>query len=169
MLYQFRTLVPATHQARTLGFTVTDKMYVYAAAAQIFFSRSTFSMVPCLCGLATGALYDSNVMGVKQWRFPARLRYLAYNYIPFMTDKPMDAGSSPDASEATRSRRNQQASNEQQQQRQRQRQQQRIPEESIDAVASMFPDHSRAVISSALARADLDPNRAAEILLSSQS
>ena len=42
-----------------------------------------------------------------------------------------------------------------------------MSEENVNAVASMFPDHSRDAVTSALVTARNDMNRAAEILLTS--
>ena len=42
-----------------------------------------------------------------------------------------------------------------------------MSEENVNAVASMFPDHSRVAVTSALVTARNDMNRAAEILLTS--
>lgn len=38
-MYQFQKIVPASHQTNMLGLKITDKTYVYLAAAQVIFDK----------------------------------------------------------------------------------------------------------------------------------
>ncbi|ORZ00393.1 hypothetical protein BCR43DRAFT_139697 [Syncephalastrum racemosum] len=90
MMYQYHRLIPVTYRFRIFGFTMSSKMFTYALALQIFASQGFATMTPCVCGLLAGALYRSDIMGIKQWRFPRLMRSAAHHYIaPSLASAPI--------------------------------------------------------------------------------
>ncbi|ORZ23172.1 hypothetical protein BCR42DRAFT_404152 [Absidia repens] len=181
ILYQYHSIVPNTYRIPVLmNVTMTDKSYVYAAAAQLLMSHLPSSLAPCHFGLFIGAVY--NFGNIRRWRFPSPIRTFFSRFIlPVLgTSSPMpptstltstssnsrlatpaipsSTGSSSISStnpSATRQR-NATSANDVE-----------IPasSENIDALVSMFPDCSRDAIASALVSSRHDLNRAAETLL----
>ncbi|KAI9262179.1 hypothetical protein BDA99DRAFT_510469 [Phascolomyces articulosus] len=153
MLYHYHHIVPVTSQFSVAsGVVLNDKMYVYMAALQLLFSPT--SVAPSLCGFIAGMMYHMDLAGIQRYRFPQWL---------FPRRRPVsDTPSVPGPSSSRRQR---------QQPRQHRpapsppRQQPTVTEENVNAIASMFPDHSRDAVTSALVSAHNDMNRAAEILL----
>lgn len=125
---------------------------------KLLLSSSTSSIVPCLCGLVVGNIYDST--GIKSWRFPKWVRSFSRKYIlPVLADKKKKRRTT---TPTTTSR----------------RQVNEVPvrrapappinEQDIDTMFSMFPNYSRQDIKTALIRSKSDLNRAAEILLTTE-
>ncbi|GAN06675.1 ubiquitin-associated domain-containing protein 2-like isoform X3 [Mucor ambiguus] len=175
ILYQYQKMIPASYQVNLLGATLSDKIYVYAAATHLLLSNSSSSVIPSMCGLAVGALYDMTA-SVKQWRFPKWTRSFTTKYIlpvlatnnkkkaSTMIRTPDIARSSTTASSSTTMR-------------QRYVPTSHLPpppppppikEEDIETMFAMFPNYSRQDIKNALVSSKSDLNRAAEILLTTQ-
>ncbi|CAO0792724.1 unnamed protein product [Mucor circinelloides] len=173
ILYQYQKMIPASYQVNMLGTTLTDKIYVYIAATQLLLSSSSSSVIPSVCGLAIGALYDMTA-SVKQWRFPKWTRSITTKYIlpvlatnnkkksPTAIRTPDISQSSTSASSSTMRQRHVPSSN--------------LPppppppikEEDIDTMFAMFPNYSRQDIKNALISSKSDLNRAAEVLLTTE-
>lgn len=52
-------------------------------------SQSLATLAPALCGLFAGALYRSDIMGIKRWRFPRVLRSFASRVVlPLVASAP---------------------------------------------------------------------------------
>ncbi|KAF1806930.1 hypothetical protein V8B55DRAFT_1348231 [Mucor lusitanicus] len=172
ILYQYQKMIPASYQVNMLGATLSDKIYVYAAATQLLLSNASSSIIPSVCGLAVGALYDMTAP-IKQWRFPKWARSLTTKYIlpvlatnnkkksPTSIRTPDIAQSSTSASSSTTMRQRHVPSS-------------HLPppppikEEDIDTIFAMFPNYSRQDIKNALVSSKSDLNRAAEILLTTE-
>lgn len=113
-------------------------------------SSSSASIVPCVCGLVAGAIYDHT--RVKTWRFPQWVQKFGRKYIsPILTSnkKTRQPVRQPTV-------------------RQRSAPVPPIHEEDIDTMFSMFPNYTRQDIKNALTRSKSNLNRAAEILLSTE-
>jgi hypothetical protein len=128
---------------------------------KLLLSSSSASIVPCLCGLIVGSLYDST--GIKAWRFPKWVRSFSSKYIlPVLADKKKKRRTVTATSASTPTR----------------RQVNEVPvrrapappinEQDIDTMFSMFPNYSRQDIKNALITSKSDLNRAAEILLTTE-
>ncbi|CAO3597201.1 unnamed protein product [Absidia cylindrospora] len=182
ILYQYHSIVPNTYRIPVLmNITMTDKSYVYAAAAQLLMSHLPSSLAPCHFGLFIGAIY--NFGNIRRWRFPSPIQSFFSRFIlpvlgtsspmpPTSTltsttsnsrlaasEIPLSTGSSSSISSTIPSAaRQRNATNVNDVE---------IPasSENIDALVSMFPDCSRDVIASALVSSRHDLNRAAETLL----
>ncbi|GAA5800552.1 hypothetical protein HPULCUR_005988 [Helicostylum pulchrum] len=161
VIYQFQKIVPATYHVGMLGFNITDKTYVYIATVQLLLSSSSASIVPCLCGLIVGSVYDNTV--IKSWRFPKWVRSFSSKYIlPVLADKKRKRRRTTTTTTATTTR---QQVNEVPVRR---APSPPINEQDIDTMFSMFPNYSRQDIKNALVRSKSDLNRAAEILLTTE-
>ncbi|CAO3611431.1 unnamed protein product [Mucor fragilis] len=174
ILYQYQKMIPASYQVNMLGATLSDKIYVYAAATQLLLSNSSSSIIPSVCGLAVGALYDMTA-SLKQWRFPKWTRSFTTKYIlPVLATNNKKKSSTsirtPDIAQSSTS-----ASSSTMRQR-------HVPsshlspppppppikEEDIDTMFAMFPNYSRQDIKDALISSKSDLNRAAEVLLTTE-
>ncbi|KAI8145641.1 hypothetical protein BJV82DRAFT_601720 [Fennellomyces sp. T-0311] len=152
MLYQYHNIVPVTSRFPVAGgIVLTDKMYVYIAALQLLMAPT--SVAPSLCGFVAGLMYHTNVAGIQRWRFPQWI-------VPPKRRPTAMPESAPSSSASPRRARTDAP-------RPRQQGQMAVSEENVNAVALMFPDHSRDAVTSALIAARNDMNRAAEILLTS--
>ncbi|ORY98816.1 hypothetical protein BCR43DRAFT_488219 [Syncephalastrum racemosum] len=167
MLYQYYRIVPVITRFPVMGISLSDKIYAYMLAGQLIMSRSLLSAIPCLCGVAVGALYDVNFLGLRQWRFPSVLRRLGSNYLLPLLSSPSPPLAPGSPSTRATPRRVSPSSSRQGLRHRRPPPPPSTPvsEENITMVASMFPNYSRDAISRALANAHNDMNRAAEILL----
>lgn len=117
-------------------------------------SDSSASIVPCLCGLIIGSIYDKT--GIKSWRFPKWVRSFSSKYIlPVLADKK-------------RKRRTPSTRRQVNEVPVRRAPAPPINEQDIDTMFSMFPNYSRQDIKNALVRSKSDLNRAAEILLTTE-
>lgn len=136
-------------------------------------SNSSSSIIPSVCGLAVGAIYDMTA-SVKQWRFPKWTRSITSKYIlPVLatnnkkktvtTIRTPDINRSSTATTSTSTMRQRQVPS-------------NLPppppppikEEDIDTMFAMFPNYSRQDIKNALISSKSDLNRAAEILLTTE-
>ncbi|KAI8096790.1 uncharacterized protein BX664DRAFT_383181 [Halteromyces radiatus] len=172
ILYQYHLIVPSTYQVPVLmKITMTDKSYVYAAAAQLLLLQLPSSIVPSLYGLLSGVLYNFDGSNMKDWRFPSWLRSFASNYIlPILgTTSPTPSSSNylSRPSSNTIIGASSSTSYSSNHVRQRNTNQVDLPpsSENIDALLSMFPHCSRDVAANALISSRHDLNRAAETLL----
>ncbi|KAI9476445.1 MAG: hypothetical protein EXX96DRAFT_577200 [Benjaminiella poitrasii] len=152
ILYQFQKIIPPSYQVKMLGTTMSDKTYTYFAAAQLLLSNSMTSAVPCLCGLAAGALYDTND-NIKQWRFPKWIKTFTSKYIlPILnTNNKKKPTRRAAPAVPVHPQPNMKSSS--------------VKKEDIDTMVTMFPTYSRQNIENALMKTKSDLNRAAEILL----
>ncbi|KAI9498577.1 hypothetical protein BDB00DRAFT_391450 [Zychaea mexicana] len=194
MLYQYHRIIPATYRFRIFGATLNDKMFLYAPALQMMISQSFATIVPCICGMMAGALYRSDVGNVKKWRFPRYVRNaasrvsdasLASGPIPrSSTTMPTTARSSEILTTAAnlRNRRSNAGTNNARARatntadvreyidtltgRGASAEVQPPPEEDVQILMSMFPDHPRETIMRAFSAGHNNMNRAVEIMLS---
>jgi hypothetical protein len=128
----------------------------------LLLSNSVSSLVPCLCGLIVGAIYDET--NLKQWRFPKWTRSFTRNYIlPILATNNKKKVRSTTTSATTSGSSSSVNSN-----RRTTPPLPPISEEDIDTMFSMFPNYSRQDIRNALITAKSDLNRAAEILLTTE-
>ncbi|KAI7885732.1 hypothetical protein K492DRAFT_156806 [Lichtheimia hyalospora FSU 10163] len=157
MLCQFHHIIPASSRFPLFGTTVSDKIYVYLAAAQMMLANASV-VTPCICGLTSGLLYVSNVGNIKTWRFPFWRKSRpapSFNTSSNATaDASIGSSSSSRVPQPTGDVRQRSAEQEIQ-----------VSEENINAMSSMFPNVSRDAVASALISAKNDMNRAADILL----
>lgn len=123
-------------------------------------SNSIASVIPCVCGLVVGAIYEASD-SLKKWRFPKWARSFTGKYVlPVISSKktttkqttPISASSSAHTRSPPNIRR-------------RQAPLPPIRNEDIDTMFAMFPNYSREDIKNALIESKSDLNRAAEILL----
>ncbi|KAK4509848.1 uncharacterized protein ATC70_007152 [Mucor velutinosus] len=177
ILYQYQKIIPASYQVSMLGATLSDKIYVYAAAAQFLLSNSSSSIIPSMCGLAVGALYDMTD-SIKQWRFPKWTRSFTTKYIlPVLATNNKKKSSTLTRTPGIAQSSTTTASSSSSATRQRHVPSSRLPpppptppikEEDIDTMFAMFPNYSRQDIKNALVSSKSDLNRAAEILLTTE-
>ncbi|KAL9554877.1 hypothetical protein MBANPS3_002620 [Mucor bainieri] len=182
ILYQYQKMIPASYQVNILGATLSDKIYVYAAATQyeavyptdtsqqqLLLSNSSSSVIPSVCGLVVGALYDTTA-SLKQWRFPKWTRSFTTKYIlPVLATnnkkKSSTAVRTPDIGQSSTTTA---SSSTTMRQRHAPPPPPPIKEEDIDTMFAMFPNYSRQDIKNALVSSKSDLNRAAEILLTTE-
>ncbi|ORX62085.1 hypothetical protein DM01DRAFT_1403798 [Hesseltinella vesiculosa] len=89
MLYQYERLIPVIYRFRVFGVEFNNKSFLYLLSSQVILSDGLHTIVPCLCGLLSGALYRSDVANIKRWRFPPRLVQLAQHYLkPWLITAP---------------------------------------------------------------------------------
>ncbi|KAI8362649.1 hypothetical protein BD560DRAFT_288681, partial [Blakeslea trispora] len=89
-LYQYHRIIPVTYRFRIFGIVMTDKLFLYVLAVQMAFSQSYQTLVPALCGILIGALYRTDIINMKQWRFPAIVQRLTKRFIkPYLVSSPI--------------------------------------------------------------------------------
>ncbi|KAG2174797.1 hypothetical protein INT43_005859 [Umbelopsis isabellina] len=89
MLYQYHRIIPSTYKFKIFGATLSDKMYIYVIATHLMLSQSLATLAPALCGLFAGALYRSDIVGIKRWRFPRVLSSFASRVVlPLIASAP---------------------------------------------------------------------------------
>lgn len=159
MLYQFHHIIPAASRFPLFGTTVSDKIYVYLAAAQMMLANTSI-VTPCICGLTSGLLYVSNIGNIKTWRFPF---WRKSRPTPPSSNTSSSSNATVDTSIGSSTSHMSQPTGDL---RQRSTEQEiQVSEENINAMSSMFPNASRDAVASALISAKNDMNRAADILL----
>eukprot|EP00850_Spirogloea_muscicola_P010850 SM000065S20199 [mRNA] locus=s65:243612:249564:- [translate_table: standard] len=62
--------IPVSTRFTIFGAQFSDKSFVYLGGLQVLLSSYKRSIIPGLCGLLAGAVYRSNVLGIKQIQFP---------------------------------------------------------------------------------------------------
>ncbi|ORE05230.1 hypothetical protein BCV72DRAFT_142925 [Rhizopus microsporus var. microsporus] len=148
VLYQFYKIVPASYQTRMMGVMITDKTYVYLAAAQLALSNYFPSFLSCFCGLLIGSIYDNTA--IKKWRFPTAIRYFTTKYLlPLLGTHKQKSRTENRSSHRTG--------------------QMQVKEEDVQTMLAMFPDYTKLEVERALRTAKSDLNRAADILLTQTS
>ncbi|KAI0375933.1 hypothetical protein BV20DRAFT_1032305 [Pilatotrama ljubarskyi] len=76
LLYQYMRLVPPAYNFRIFGLGMSDKVWVYAIAAQLVVTRLPEKLLPTAVGLLTGYLYRSDFLQLKSWRVsPSVVRF----------------------------------------------------------------------------------------------
>ncbi|CAE6487379.1 unnamed protein product [Rhizoctonia solani] len=70
ILYQYERIVPSAYNFRILGITMSNKTFTYLTAFPIIISHMPGSILVALTGLATGALYRSDITNLKSYRAP---------------------------------------------------------------------------------------------------
>ncbi|CAO3687266.1 unnamed protein product [Umbelopsis ramanniana] len=89
MLYQYHRIIPVTYKFKIFGVTLSDKMYIYVIATHMMLSQSIATIAPAACGLFAGALYRSDIIGIKRWRFPKVVNNFATRFLlPFVASAP---------------------------------------------------------------------------------
>jgi hypothetical protein len=118
MLYQYHRIIPVTYRFKIFGATLSDKTYIYVIAthvstgwllesigrknkdfftqrvksyclSQMMLSQSIATIAPAACGLFAGALYRSDIIGIKRWRFPKIVNNFASRILlPFVASAP---------------------------------------------------------------------------------
>ncbi|KAJ1977407.1 hypothetical protein H4R34_003590 [Dimargaris verticillata] len=180
-LYQFYRIIPSTYKFRILGVSLTDKSYMYLLALQFLALNYPTSLIPALCGILAGILYQTDMGGLKRWRFPASLTRLASNWLkPLLATStaPTSSAATLDQAYSSRARRDhliQRTMFPQTQQMTDLGQSymetmtegmpQPIREEHIVALMTMFPNLERSAVVTALQSSNNDVNAAATLLL----
>ncbi|KAI0331295.1 hypothetical protein GY45DRAFT_1249049 [Cubamyces sp. BRFM 1775] len=72
VLYQYMRLVPPAYHFRIFGVGMSDKVWVYATAAQLVMTRFPDKLLPAAVGLLAGYLYRSDFLQLKTWRVSTR-------------------------------------------------------------------------------------------------
>lgn len=62
--------VPSTHHFVVFGVRMSDKVFVYLAAAQLAMSRGTSAWIPSACGLLASAAFHAGLFGLRRWDPP---------------------------------------------------------------------------------------------------
>ncbi|CAE6485619.1 unnamed protein product [Rhizoctonia solani] len=70
ILYQYERVVPSAYNFRILGITMSNKSFTYLSAFPITISHMPGSALVTVTGLATGALYRSDITNLKSHRAP---------------------------------------------------------------------------------------------------
>ncbi|CDO73809.1 hypothetical protein BN946_scf185015.g138 [Trametes cinnabarina] len=87
VIYQYIRLVPPVYHFRIFGLGMSDKIWVYAIAAQLAATRFPDKVLPTLVGLLAGYIYRSDLLQLKGWRVPARFVRFAETWIkPLLGD-----------------------------------------------------------------------------------
>lgn len=73
MLYQYFRLIPHAYQFKIFGLGMSDKVWVYAIAAQLLITRIPATILPAAVGIMTGMMYRSDLLQLKSWRISHRL------------------------------------------------------------------------------------------------
>ncbi|KAI0650462.1 hypothetical protein C8Q79DRAFT_943802 [Trametes meyenii] len=73
LLYQYMRLVPPAYHFRVFGVGMSDKVWVYAIAAQLAATRFPAELLPIAVGLLTGYLYRSDFLQLKGWRVSTKV------------------------------------------------------------------------------------------------
>ncbi|KAI0832709.1 hypothetical protein BC628DRAFT_1441792 [Trametes gibbosa] len=81
VLYQYTRLVPPAYHFRIFGVGMSDKVWVYAIAAQLAISQFPAKLLPAAVGLLAGYLYRSDLLQLKGWRVSAKFVRLAEAWI----------------------------------------------------------------------------------------
>ncbi|OSD04562.1 hypothetical protein PYCCODRAFT_1443827 [Trametes coccinea BRFM310] len=81
VLYQYIRLVPPAYHFRIFGLGMSDKIWVYAIAAQLAATRFPDKLLPTLVGLLAGYLYRTDFLQLKGWRVSARIVRFAEAWI----------------------------------------------------------------------------------------
>lgn len=70
ILYQYQRIVPSAYNFRILGIYMSNKAFTYLVALPMTIAYMPGSIVVALTGLATGALYRSELTNLKSYRTP---------------------------------------------------------------------------------------------------
>ncbi|KAF8760235.1 Rhomboid family [Rhizoctonia solani] len=70
IIYQYERLVPSAYNFRILGITMSNKAFTYLTAFPMVISHMPGSALVTLTGIATGALYRSDITNLKSYRAP---------------------------------------------------------------------------------------------------
>ncbi|CAE6404828.1 unnamed protein product [Rhizoctonia solani] len=70
ILYQYERVVPAAYNFRILGIAMSNKTFTYLTVFPMIISHTPGSVLVALTGLATGALYRSDITNLKAYRAP---------------------------------------------------------------------------------------------------
>lgn len=77
---------------RVLGVTITDKTFTYILGLQLALNDGLQSLVPAAAGLAAGAMYRSDVLGLRRFLIPAPIAAAAETVcMPFLASDPPGA------------------------------------------------------------------------------
>ncbi|KAF9933178.1 hypothetical protein FBU30_006344 [Linnemannia zychae] len=88
-LYQFYRVIPSMYEFKVFGISFTDKVFMYALAVQLMLSHMPGSIASAICGLMAGAMYRSDMAGIKRWRFPEPIMKLAVRFLlPIFSSSP---------------------------------------------------------------------------------
>ncbi|KAJ1870980.1 hypothetical protein LPJ55_004237 [Coemansia sp. RSA 990] len=144
---------------RLFGLQVDSKWVVYLVIANMMFSRLSSTAILAAAGLAANYLYNIDLAGLKQWRFPAWTENFATKWMYPLLDQPSPSryGSARMASQSATlhaARRQQQPQN-------------TISAELVENLQSMFPTTDQEQIIQALQTSNGNPEQAVAILLSS--
>ncbi|KAH9943193.1 uncharacterized protein BXZ73DRAFT_87581 [Epithele typhae] len=80
-LYQYLRLVPPAYHFRIFGLPMSDKVWVYAIAAQLLLHPFPPKLLPAAVGLFVGYLYRSDFLQLKGWRISPRATRFAQAWI----------------------------------------------------------------------------------------
>ncbi|EIW61608.1 uncharacterized protein TRAVEDRAFT_118194 [Trametes versicolor FP-101664 SS1] len=81
LLYQYMRLVPPAYHFRIFGLGMSDKVWVYAIAAQLASTQFPAKLLPTAVGLLAGYLYRSDFLQLKGWRLSTKVVRFAEAWI----------------------------------------------------------------------------------------
>ncbi|KAI0638461.1 hypothetical protein C8Q77DRAFT_1215258 [Trametes polyzona] len=81
VLYQYMRIVPPAYHFRIFGVGMSDKIWVYAIAAQLAISQFPAKLLPTAVGLLAGYIYRSDFLQLKGWRISTRVVRFAEGWI----------------------------------------------------------------------------------------
>ncbi|KAF8607846.1 hypothetical protein BDV93DRAFT_487766 [Ceratobasidium sp. AG-I] len=73
IIYQYHRIVPSAYSFRILGVYTSNKMFTYLTAFPLIVSHTPGSILAAVTGLATGALYRSDLTNLKSYRAPLKV------------------------------------------------------------------------------------------------
>ncbi|KAJ1781638.1 hypothetical protein LPJ59_007003 [Coemansia sp. RSA 2399] len=170
-LYQFHVHVPALRRSAAgfMGVSVSDKWTIYVMAMGLWPSSRLGAIVPSAAGVAAACVYNANIAGLMDWRFPQWASTAARKLALPLLSSSASANGARFATANMAAARNAafvRGLQHLDQNRQQQQQQQVEPaEELVAQLQSMFPDAGRERVAQALQASRNDPNRAAAIIL----
>ncbi|KAI0776178.1 hypothetical protein BD413DRAFT_649656 [Trametes elegans] len=81
LLYQYARLVPPAYHFKVFGVGMSDKIWVYAIAAQLASTHLPAKLLPVAVGILVGYLYRSDFLQLKGWRVSMKVVRFAENWV----------------------------------------------------------------------------------------
>ena len=78
--------VPSTNHFVIFGVRMSDKVFVYLAAAQLAMSRGASAWIPSACGLLASAAFHAGLFGLRRWDPPRWMVELAQRTVGRLLD-----------------------------------------------------------------------------------
>jgi hypothetical protein len=126
-LIQYCLDIPVSYRFKLCGVPLSDKLFIYVIATQLFLANAPGSIISSLAGAAAGLLWRMDGLGIQQLRYPGWLASFAQRFIvPLIssttTTTAANSTAAHDNSAATAAVLQQQQQRQQQQQQQQQQQ-----------------------------------------------